>query len=69
MLLLTKGSDDDHENIAELSEPKIQYHTISKGDTLYAIARRNNVSVNDLCELNKISKNKVLKIGSKIRVK
>lgn len=53
---------DDNESIAE------KYHIISKGDTLYTISKRNNVSISDLCELNNISKNKILTIGTKLRV-
>ena len=45
-----------------------KYHVITKGDTLYTISKRNNVSISDLCELNNISKNKILKIGTKLRV-
>ena len=46
-----------------------QYHTIKKGDTLTKIATKYNTSVNKLCELNHIKKNKTLTIGKKIRVK
>lgn len=45
-----------------------KYYIINKGDTLYAISKRNNVSVSDLCELNNISKNKILTIGTKLRL-
>ncbi|HBF87125.1 MAG TPA: peptidase M23 [Bacteroidales bacterium] len=70
LLLLAEKTNNENDNVIEADDSKnIKYHTISKGDTLYAIARRNNVTVNDLCELNQISKNNILKIGAKIRVK
>ena len=53
---------DENEVVAE------KYHIISKGDTLYTISKRNGISVNDLCELNNISKNKILTIGTKLRI-
>ena len=46
-----------------------QYHTVKKGDTLAKIAKRYGTSVNQLCKLNKISANKTLSVGQKIRVK
>lgn len=45
-----------------------KYHTIKQGDTLSAIARKHRTSVNRLCQLNGFKENKVLRIGSKIRV-
>ena len=44
-------------------------HKVQKGDTLYAIARKYNVTVNKLCELNNISVNKILQIGMRLRVR
>lgn len=46
-----------------------KYHTIRKGDTLGAIARRYGTSVSKLCSLNNISKTTTLRIGRKLRVK
>ncbi len=46
-----------------------QFHTIRSGDTLSKIARRYGTSVNTLCRLNGCSSKKVLRIGSKIRVR
>lgn len=48
---------------------EIAYHTIRKGDTLGAIARKYHTSVNQLCKLNGISQNTTLRIGKKIKVK
>ena len=44
-------------------------HKVQKGDTLYAIARKYNVTINKLCELNNISVNKILQIGMKLRIR
>lgn len=46
-----------------------KYYKIRNGETLYAIALRNNTTVKDLCSLNGIKKNKTLKIGTRLRLK
>lgn len=45
------------------------YHRVRKGDTLGVIARKYNTSVERLCKLNGIRKNKTLSIGQRIRYK
>lgn len=45
-----------------------KFHTIKQGDTLSAIARRHKTSVSRLCQLNGIRENKVLRIGTRLRV-
>jgi len=49
------------------SKGKAGYHTVRKGDTLYAIARKHKTSVSRLCKLNKIKPTTVLNIGQKIK--
>lgn len=49
------------------SSPK--YHTVKKGDTLYAIARKYHTTVDKLCKLNKIKETSILSLGQKIKVK
>jgi murein DD-endopeptidase MepM/ murein hydrolase activator NlpD len=44
-------------------------HRIRRGDTLYGIARKHGTSVNQLCALNGISRNTVLKIGRSLQVR
>ena len=44
-----------------------QYHTVSPGDTLYNIARRYSLSVDQLKKLNNLSAD-VIKIGQQLRV-
>ena len=46
-----------------------QYHTIVSGDTLSGIAVKYHTTVNALCALNGISRNSILHLGKKLRVK
>lgn len=46
----------------------VKYHTIERGDFMYKIANRYGISVNELCEMNGIRRNKVLIVGRKLRV-
>jgi murein DD-endopeptidase MepM/ murein hydrolase activator NlpD len=51
------------------SKGKKKYHTIKKGDTLYALSRKYDVPVKQICRLNGMKESKKLQLGSKIRVK
>ena len=44
------------------------FHAVKKGDTLYSIAKKNDLSVDELRDLNDLSKDAKLKIGQKLRV-
>jgi len=44
-----------------------QYHTVLKGDTLYSISKRYNISVNELRQMNNLASND-LHVGEKLRV-
>lgn len=46
-----------------------KYHKVRSGDTLYSIARRNNTTVKNLCQLNGMKENATLSVGKKIRIK
>ena len=46
-----------------------KYYTVRKGDTLGAIARRNNTTIRKLCQLNGIKETTILRIGRKIRIR
>lgn len=46
-----------------------KYHTVKKGDTLSAIARKNGSTIPSLCKLNKLKKTSKLQLGQKIRVR
>jgi murein DD-endopeptidase MepM/ murein hydrolase activator NlpD len=47
----------------------LEFHTIKKGDFMYKIATRYGISVNDLCDLNGLNRNKILIPGRKLRIK
>ena len=50
-------------------EPEVQYHTVQSGDTLYKLARKYGTTVAELCRLNRIKEDSVIRIGQKLRVK
>jgi len=45
-----------------------QFHTVQKGEHLYAIAERYGTSINALCELNGISRRSTLRVGQQLMV-
>lgn len=45
-----------------------EFHTVQKGDTLFAIARKYGVTTSFLRELNGLSKKSYLKVGYKLRI-
>ncbi|MBC8061847.1 MAG: LysM peptidoglycan-binding domain-containing protein, partial [Clostridiaceae bacterium] len=51
------------------SDTSAVYYTVVKGDTLWAISRRYNVSLNYIVALNGIKVASVIDIGQKIRIK
>lgn len=46
----------------------MKYHTIKRGDFLYRIAAQYGISVNEICEMNGIRRNSLLKVGRKLRI-
>ena len=46
---------------------QVRYYTVRKGDTLSGISKKTGVSVDNLCRLNNIRRNTVLRIGQRIR--
>lgn len=44
-----------------------KYHKVGKGDSLYSIAQRYGMSVDELCRLNGIKKTKAIQPGQKLR--
>jgi len=54
---------DNNETITEDTE----YYVVKKGDTLYSIANKYNVSVNEIKDLNNLDNNN-LQIGDKIKI-
>ena len=51
--------------LASLVKTKKVY-VVKKGDTLYGISRRNNLSISKICNTNSIKKSSPLKIGQKL---
>jgi murein DD-endopeptidase MepM/ murein hydrolase activator NlpD len=54
---------------AKVKYRKSIFYTVKRGDTLYAIADRNNISASELARKNKISLNGNLMAGRKLRIK
>lgn len=51
-----------------VQDDSLDVHTIVSGDTLWDLAQRYDTTVNELCELNGITKNVMLQIGSTLEV-
>ena len=49
-------------------KPKIRYHIVKKGDTLYNISRRYNLTVDQLRKINKLKKGGIIFLGQKLLV-
>jgi LysM repeat protein len=47
---------------------KKRYHTVQSGDTLYSIARKNDLTVDELVRLNDLKKNQIIRPGQKLVV-
>ena len=48
-------------------QEKVNYYIVRKGDTLSGISHKVGVSVEKICQLNKIKKTTVLRIGQRLR--
>ena len=46
---------------------QVRYYTVRKGDTLSGISKKVGVSIDNLCRLNNIKRNTILRIGQRIR--
>ncbi|MDN3493693.1 peptidoglycan DD-metalloendopeptidase family protein [Winogradskyella bathintestinalis] len=57
-------SADEAALVSLAKQPK--FYVVKKGDTLYGISKRNNMSVAMLCNTNAIKQNATLKIGQKL---
>ena len=60
-------TSDNFEYLTELR--KTVYYTVRNGDTLSGIAKRHGTTVNNLCRLNSITANTVLRIGRRLVVR
>ena len=62
----TNAKEDDSQPAATGDS---QYHTIRRGDTLGALAKRYGTSISAICSLNNITRTTTLRIGKRLRVK
>lgn len=74
-LIVRNSKADKQKNSETVSTPSsapsadAEYHTIRRGDTLGALAKRYHTSISSLCQLNNISRTTTLRIGRRLRVK
>ncbi len=71
--IVVNASDNVNEIIAKAdsnSNPNanINVHTIKDGETLFSISRLYNVTVKELCRLNRIDKTRMIQVGEKLKV-
>ena len=52
---------------SQLADGEIRYHKVKSGDTLSRIAKLRGVSINTLCQLNRIKPTTTLRIGQVLR--
>lgn len=64
-----KGGGSSRSAQATLSQSDAVYHTIRQGDMLGKLAIRYGVSIDQICRLNGINRNTVLRLGKKLRIK
>lgn len=57
------------ESTASSSVVKTEIYVVQKGDTLYSLAKKNNMKVDELLSLNGIDSNAVIKVGQKLKIK
>lgn len=67
LVLDEKGYRRDRKEVAYTETPDISTYTVIKGDTLYSIARRHDLSVEELKDLNNLSSNEI-SIGQELIV-
>jgi murein DD-endopeptidase MepM/ murein hydrolase activator NlpD len=70
VLVLNKINGSSANSVNEaLTAGETRYHKVQKGEYLYLIARKYNVSVDQLCQLNGISKKATLRIGQQLKIR
>ena len=57
----------EYKNIDDIPDNDGTYYTVKSGDTLWSIARLNNITVNELKQLNNLNSN-MLAIGQKLKL-
>lgn len=63
-----QGSDNYSDTASTTLSADSKYHTIRRGDTLGALAKRYHTSIGNLCKLNNISRTTTLRVGKRLRV-
>lgn len=48
---------------------RLSYYTVRRGDTLSEIAVRNHTTINRICQLNRMSRNTILRPGRRLKVR
>jgi LysM repeat protein len=66
-LIRKQRNSHNHHHVSN-SNRSTKYHTVKKGDTLGAIARKHHTSVSKLCKLNRIKETSILALGKKLKV-
>ncbi len=77
LAVFPKGSNSNQAELSsnpEVVKPAVQnkvssYYVVKKGDTLYSIARKNRMALDDLYKLNGIKPGAVLSVGTKLWIK
>ena len=59
---------DPASSTVEVAGPSLKVHMVQKGDSLWSISRRYNVSLEDLYAANGLNKNSILKIDQRIQI-
>jgi LysM repeat protein len=57
----------EQKNSKKESKKDARYHKVSKGETLYSIARSRGLSVEELCKINHIGKSMRIRPGQILR--
>ncbi|MGN0188431.1 MAG: peptidoglycan DD-metalloendopeptidase family protein [Candidatus Cryptobacteroides sp.] len=61
--------NDEEDRKEDAERAAMRYHTVRSGDTLGRIAINNGTTVTELCRLNGLTRNSILRIGQRIRVR
>lgn len=60
-------SDKQGEDESTVDSGDVRYHKVQRGETLYTIAKKRNISVEKLCKLNRITKKMRIRPGQILR--
>jgi septal ring factor EnvC (AmiA/AmiB activator) len=66
--LATKKKSSEIVDEKPIPQTKNRYHEVRKGETLYGVASRYGISVDELCRLNQITAKTVIRPGQKLLV-